>query len=208
MFGPRYRRSATSRNTVRSQAMARLVAVVAVPQRHDVEGRRGVGRIEQLQAILLGESGRQPARQRRRHVRLAYHRQRGHEMRRRQADHAAQAVRRERSLQQPDLAARDQPLEPVIHDIAVDRVLVLSGGGDDQMRQRGQALEGQLALRGRVVGAQHPDPVFLEQRLADKRLGHPPEAADRQIDPAGNQRLGHPHVARPDSELGNGARGL
>ena len=53
-----------------------------------------------------------------------------------------------------------------------------------------------------MVGAQYPDPGLLKQGFTDKRLGHSSEAADRQIDAAGQQRLGHPHIARPDPEFG------
>ena len=70
------------------------------------------------------------------------------------------------------------------------------------MRQRGEAFEGQLGAGRRVVGAQYPDPGLLKQGFADKGLGHAPEAADRQIDAAREQRFGHSHIARPDPEFG------
>src|SRR5215472_3980756 len=55
-----------------------------------------------------------------------------------------------------------------------------------------------------MLGAEHPDPGLAEQRFMDKRLGYPSEAADGEIDAPGEQRLGNPHIARPDSELGVG----
>ena len=78
----------------------RLVAVVAVPQRHHLERRRRVGRLEQLEPIGAGKGGREAARHRRGDIRLADHGQRREEMRGGQADDAAQPARRQRALQQ------------------------------------------------------------------------------------------------------------
>src|SRR5215831_19960960 len=106
-------------------------------------------------------------------------------MRRHQPNHPMQAARRERALQEPKFAAQDQPFEPVVADITVDRMLVLTGCGNDQVRQRGEKLERQFALRRGMLAAEHPDPGLTEQRFMNERLRYPPEAADGEIDAPG-----------------------
>src|SRR6516225_8374365 len=102
-------------------------------------------------------------------------------MRRHQPDDPMQAARRQRPLQEAEFAAHDQPFEPVVADITVDRMLVLAGCGNNQVRQRSEKFERQLALRCGMLATEHPDAGLAEQRLMDERLGYPSEAADAEI---------------------------
>ncbi len=179
---------------------SRLAADVALPQAHNLERRRRIGRLEQPQAVPIGKSGSQPARQQRRHLGLADHGERGKKMRRRQADLAPQPACLQRTLQEPDLAAGHQPLQPMIDDIAANRILVLAGRGDDQVREGREPFEGQLLRSGGMIGAERPDLCFPEQRLMAEALGNATKAADRQIRATGEDRLGHAEIARPNSQ--------
>ncbi len=152
--------------------------------------------------IALGESRCKATREGCGHVRLAHHGQGSQKVRCRQPDHTAQTVRCQRALQQAELAPGDQPFESMFGDIAVDRLLVLAGRGNDHMRQGGKTFERQLAAGRRVIGADHPHPGLLKQRLVDKWLWDPPEAADCQVDAPGKKHLGNTHIARPDPQLG------
>ncbi len=87
---------------------------------------------------------------------------------------------RQRPLQQTHLAAHDQPFEPVIDDVAGNRMFIFAGRRNEQMGNRGEPFERQLLPRRRMIGANHPDPRLAEQRFAVEPFGDAAETADRQ----------------------------